>query len=274
MKIKKSSIFVTAFAFAFLFLSFHAWAVVNWTKDTANNPVYEPGDGVENWDADDVFAPMVIKEGPDSYTMWYVGDLGIGRATSTDGVNWGSGTSVFWPSGSGWDGNIVDYCWVIKGASGASLYQMWYMGTDFTGSKIGYATSDDGITWNRSASNPVLYGSGVSDWDGSDVTAPTVIYDSSAVTPYKMWYAGGSGVKIEGIGYAESQDGVAWHKYDNPNTTEDPYAHSDPVIFTGNEGAWDGDWLGSPTVIKDGATYRMWYHGGGVIILQSGMPIP
>jgi hypothetical protein len=33
----------------------------------------------------------------------------------------------------------------------------------------------------------------------------------------------------------------------------------------GLPGDWDGDWLGSPSVTKDGSTYRMWYSAGNEI---------
>jgi predicted GH43/DUF377 family glycosyl hydrolase len=274
MKNKKSAIIFTIFAFVILSLPFHAGAVVNWTKDTANNPVYEPGDG--GWDDNEVERPMVVKEGT-GYTMWYTGigssgcTVYIGRVTTNDATetNWSSGVSVFGPSATGWDSANVGYCWIIKNASGASPYQMWYTGSNVPcdeemNTQIGHAYSIDGINWTRSGTSPVLeYGSGVSDWDRDGVAAPTVIYDASATTPYKMWYIGFNESfepGIEAIGYAESQDGITWHKYDNPGTGSDPYAHSDPVIFGGNEGAWD-EWLFSPSVIKEGSLYRMWYDG-------------
>jgi predicted GH43/DUF377 family glycosyl hydrolase len=40
------------------------------------------------------------------------------------------------------------------------------------------------------------------------------------------------------IGQAFSADGVTWTKYDDPETTEAPYAESDPT-FTGIGSGWD-----------------------------------
>jgi len=42
-------------------------------------------------------------------------------------------------------------------------------------------------------------------------------------------------------------------------------ARYETIVVSGNKaipGDWDGDWLGSPSVIKDGSTYRMWYSAG------------
>ncbi|MBW1775092.1 MAG: hypothetical protein JRJ82_19735, partial [Deltaproteobacteria bacterium] len=264
MKIKQFAVLGTILTFILLCQPFTANAVVDWTKD-ANNPVYEPGDGQGNWDDGWVERPMVVKEGANSYTMWYMarGSSGtttfIGRVTSSDGVNWGSGVSVFGPSASGWDSQNVLDGWIIKGASGASPYQMWYAGNDVPDDdevnlQIGYACSNDGINWVRGHSgvtDPVLeFGSGVSDWDRDCVCGHTVLYDSSATTPYKMWYVGYNDAEdIMGIGYAESQDGVNWTK------------HGNAVISPGNQGAWDSDEIFAPTVIKEESIYRIWYDG-------------
>ena len=35
-----------------------------------------------------------------------------------------------------------------------------------------------------------------------------------------------------------------------------------PVVVTGTVGSWDAGFVGDPTVISDGTTYKMWYHGG------------
>jgi hypothetical protein len=284
MKSKKISILLITLAFGILSLPFSASAVVDWTKDDANNPVLLPG-GSGAWDEKWIQRPMIIKDGS-PYKMWYTGgwpeETGttayIGYATSGDGItNWqkyNSGISpVLSPSPSGWDSANVAFCWVIKMESGDTPYKMWYSGNDNSGGpnnmQIGYATSTDGIIWIKGHSgvtDPVLeYGSGVSDWDANGVGVPTVIYDESATTPYKMWYIGFNETpETAGIGYAESQDGINWVKYDDPDTDgasgDTPYANSDPVITAGPVGAWDHSWPCSPCVIKEDSIYRMWYN--------------
>ena len=100
------------------------------------------------------------------------------------------------------------------------------------------------ITWTR-------YG-GVFDLLPEGVGAASVIEDGAT---YKMWYTHGtSDFTIDGttvaIGYATSPNRVTW-------TSE----NSTVLDGTGG-GAWDDDSVGSPSVIKDGTTYKMWYTGG------------
>jgi predicted GH43/DUF377 family glycosyl hydrolase len=101
-----------------------------------------------------------------------------------------------------------------------------------------------GTAWTKHPSNPVLSGD-VATWDEQGVYDPAVILDGSS---YKMWYRGGSGPGA--LGYAASTDGVTWTK-----------SGSNPVLVTGAPGAWDASDVKSPTVVKDGATYKMWYTG-------------
>ncbi|MCP4668467.1 MAG: hypothetical protein GY849_19150, partial [Deltaproteobacteria bacterium] len=231
MKIKKPAIMVLLLAFGALALPFGANAVVDWTK-YASNPVLTPG-GAGTWDEEDLDRPALIKDGA-TYKMWYVGGNNtveqIGYATSADGINWTKYGSnpVLTPSGAGWDSTNVGYCWVIK--DGAT-YKMWYSGSDNTidpeeDSQIGYATSSDGVTWVKHGSNPVLPKGGANDWDGDTVQWPSVIKDGGT---YKMWYAAWNDAQgTDAIGYATSTDGITWTKYNDPSTTTNPYANSDP----------------------------------------------
>ncbi len=133
-----------------------------------------------------------------------------------------------------------------------STYKMWYRGSASDIGALGYATSTDGVTWVKSGSNPILVSGTAGAWDASDVSGPTVIKDGST---YKMWYAGKSDSNPDywyrmAIGYATSSDGVTWVK-----------SGSNPVLVAGTAGAWDDYEVSSPTVIKDGSTYKMWYTG-------------
>jgi predicted GH43/DUF377 family glycosyl hydrolase len=125
-------------------------------------------------------------------------------------------------------------------------YKMWYSGTDGTIRGIGYATSSDGINWNKHASNPILQQGAVGDWDSwGAFFGPAVIKDGSV---YKMWYSGGmSFLTSHRIGYATSSDGVYWEKYSG-----------NPVLAPQCSASWDDQQLWFPEVIKDGTTYHMW----------------
>lgn len=100
-------------------------------------------------------------------------------------------------------------------------------------------------SWTKYVGNPVLPFGGPGDWDETAAAAPTVIKDGST---YKMWY---SGLNLSyRIGYATSPDGTTWSKY-----------AGNPVIDIGTSGEWDDVSVISQSVIKDGATYKMWYGG-------------
>jgi hypothetical protein len=178
-------------------------------------------------------------------TEWekYAGNpiLDIGASGDWDGVSV-FGSSVLF------DGDDPDP---------AHRYKMWYSGSNSSRHyRIGYATSPDGIAWERHPANPVL-DTGPRSWDGARVSCPTVILDTTDPDParrYKMWYHGYNGSRWR-IGYATSADGIVWHK------------HSANPVITGSGGAWESSHTFSPAVILDSTDpdpnhrYKMWYSG-------------
>ncbi|UCE73608.1 MAG: hypothetical protein JSV56_11365, partial [Methanomassiliicoccales archaeon] len=196
--------------------------------------------------------PSVLFDGS-IYHMWYHNypyGKNICYANSSDGVTWNeySGNPLF---GSN---NVIAPFVMFKDGE----YKMWYTkqigSTDF----IHYATSPDGVTWTQYLGNPVLSLGNSGEWDDTYLDHPTVLFDEGE---YKMWYVGTKAYFGYGIGYANSTDGINWHKYDNPATTNPPYQYSDPVFTTGPSGTWDYNALAEPMVIKEGDTYLMWYVG-------------
>lgn len=128
--------------------------------------------GQQDWDELWVFAPSVVPK-PGGWQCWYGGfttdgDFGIGFADSPDGLTWTKhDPNPVLPPGQraqDWDAITVDKPTVIKDGT---VYRMWYTGdqvfTDSTADpwKIGYATSTDGIRWEKSPENPVLTPSGL-----------------------------------------------------------------------------------------------------------------
>jgi branched-chain amino acid transport system substrate-binding protein len=222
----------------------------DWTKHPSN-PVLGVGDP-GSWDESWVIMPSVIKEG-NTYMMWYRGVAAdglrrIGLATSTDGVTWAKAPAnpVLDPGISGdWDENGIVSARVIK--DGAT-FKMWYTGADTAGTmRIGYATSGDGTSWTKHSGNPVLDVGGSGAWDEQAVLGAHVVKDDAT---FKMWYTGTDAAGTLHIGYATSADGITWVKY-----------ISNPVLFPGAAGAWDDYGVSFPSVLTDGATYRMWYFG-------------
>lgn len=99
-------------------------------------------------------------------------------------------------------------------------YYMWYSGTSFTrnNKEIGFATSDDGIRWDRYVGNPVLPDGPAGYWDYGRVNAPSVFYDEAAGV-WKMWYTGYTGYFAgSAVGYATSRPAagappLTWEKF-------------------------------------------------------------
>lgn len=154
-----------------------------------------------------------------------------------------------------------------------STYKMWYVAVDVSNvSRIYYATSPDGLTWTK-YDNTIEAPSDTTGTNGriplgttgkGDVLGAlwcSVIKDGLT---YKMWYSGlNSNNVYYQIYYATSPDGLTWTKYNNTVPVADQITGTDGRIPMGVLGSGRGDVAGthSPSVIKDGDTYKMWYVG-------------
>jgi predicted GH43/DUF377 family glycosyl hydrolase len=151
--------------------------------------------------------------------------------------------------------------WLIKEGD---TYKMWYTcgginypADELLRSRICYAESVDGVMWEKYENNPVMDVDYTGAWDSLGVETASVIIDEEAPASerYKMWYAGQYFNEYRyDIGYAVSPDGIHWTK------------HGSPVLMVGDDASWDNGFLEGPTVIKDGATYKMWYCGYDVVV--------
>ncbi len=162
-------------------------------------------------------------------------------------TNWEKyfGNPVIYPDPPGaWD----DY-WLLSGdvLFDGTTYHMWYSSWDSVNSRIGYATSPDGIAWTKNAENPVLDIGLPGSWDGSAVSRATVVYNESV---YHMWYFGTDTSGVYRLGYATSPDGIVWTKYIN-----------NPVMDVGLPGRWDDASIVNGDVIFTNSLYQLWYTG-------------
>lgn len=160
------------------------------------------------------------------------------------------GNPVLRPGESGsWDDRNV-YSGFVRLDNGQ--FKMWYTGGGNTNSRssIGYATSADGLTWTKSANNPILNPGKSFEWDGSGVSAPSVLYNADHQR-WEMWYVGLSTVTGYKIGFATSPDGIVWTKYGG-----------NPVVRT-TVGGYDDQNVLSPSVLYKDGQYYMWYAGRG-----------
>ena len=174
---------------------------VHWTKHPGNPVLWQGSPG--SWDSWSSHWCSVIKDGA-QYRMWYSGGASftthrIGYATSPDGINWTKyvGNPVLAPDHCGsWDDVQVWFPEVVKEGS---TFHMWYAGYDTNAvCRIGYAISEDGITWEVQECNPVLTVGGAGTWDDHGVLCATIL----PTKPWRMWYQGFDAGDIGRIGYA------------------------------------------------------------------------
>lgn len=180
---------------------------INWSRYPS--PVMRPE---KSWCKGGVLPGGVIKENG-IFKMWFIGGIShygypspefkwsTGLATSPDGINWIVSDNPVLQYGSDFDLNAADCGTVLKTSSG---YEMWYTGwrqAEASG-KIGYATSSDGIHWEKYKRNPVLSAVSATGDFGNAFICPCVLFDGKN---YKMWFAAWHGA-TPSIGYATSSN--------------------------------------------------------------------
>ncbi len=221
------------------------------------NPVLAAGSS-GSWDEVEADGPSVILDGG-TYKMWYFGcDSGysscnIGYATSANGISWvkHSGNPVLLAGTTGeWDEQYILWPQVVKVGS---EYWMWYRSVE---GQLGFATSPDGVSWTKYPANPVI-GEG---WDGVGVGGYNVLMEGGI---YKMWLLSGVG-EGDGIGYAESLDGIIWDMYE-----------FNPILRPGDPGIvaqanYAHDWVNADTAPGTVVTVTLADGGGAVKAMVSG----
>ncbi len=128
------------------------------------------------WDARGITSAQVVKL-DNEYRLYYSvfmdtrtnPEMGIGMATSSDGINWTKHDGPVFtkgPEGS-WDSYKVEVPKIIKTSQGWVMAyrsdsgdRSWARGSGF-----GIATSTDGITWNRIQSEAAVTASQLSEWE-------------------------------------------------------------------------------------------------------------
>jgi len=241
--------------FALIVFSSTSFTQLEWIKDP-NNPVMSGG-ASGTWYRH-VWCPKVLYNADSArYEMWFSAAVDpvnwntyrIGFATSINGITWiKHDMPVLSPDPGTWDGGGVGGHSVIRESGGE--YKMWYTGLNesLDTFRIGYAASDNGISWTKDPM-PVM-NPGEQEWES---TGPFTCIVMPVSGEYKMWYGGVNTdpTFICNIGYATSLDGKTWDR-DTLNN---------PVLRIGEPGAWDDNFVGKPYVLQIGARYYMWYSG-------------
>jgi predicted GH43/DUF377 family glycosyl hydrolase len=208
-----------------------------WVK-YENNPVLGGGD------LGTIFDISVLKVG-DVYYMYcsWRPKKSLALSTSTDGKNWSTPQIILGPNDANdWEKDLNRPVVVLKD----KVYHLWYTGQAKGKSRIGYATSTDGINFTRRSNEPVL--SPEEEWEKVAVMCPHVIWEEKEKV-FKMWYSGGEQVEPDAIGYATSPDGLKWTKRKKPVFEADPNK------------SWEQHKVTACQIIKRKSDYLMFYIG-------------
>jgi predicted GH43/DUF377 family glycosyl hydrolase len=193
------------------------------------------------------------------YHLWYcaqaIGDDNrwhsyIGYAVSKDGKTWTKKSDL--PALSPdqlWEGIAVQYPSVIWDEK-EKLLKMWYSGGEqFEPDAIGYATSNDGLHWQKQKANPIFTANKKAEWEKAKVASCQVI---KRANDYLMIYTGYEDIDHAEIGMAKSKDGITkWER-----------CKANPILKPGTSG-WDADAIYMPYLLPDTANNRwLLYYSG------------
>lgn len=224
-----------------------------------------------SWDAGWVaFGRTVLHNG--TYYSFYAGspDLmtspeTIGYAISSDGISFTKyeNNPVLKGDSTGFDAYFVsEPVPLIDSNTWVLYYNASPVPSAEPGPAIGRAVANDPSgPWTR-ADSAVLETGNAGEWDASFILPNSVIHTDSG---YVMYYSASIGPPSQGapamVGMATSADGITWTKYDDPATTDPPYADSDPVLTPGTPGSWDAGFAWECTVWQSLNGWEMYYSG-------------
>lgn len=248
---------------------------INWNR-YRNNPVVTVGDEPSHWEYYKVTRPTVVfKDG--IFHMWYssveylspafgqgaktvlsklsatderIQAARIGYATSADGINWRKSPEnpVLVPS-EPWEKFSLQCPNVIYEDG---IFKMWYCGGQrHEPDAVGYATSPDGIKWQKHPSNPIFTGQG--GWEGHKIGPLAVRHVGD--TYYAFYNAmddhdKGDGVGYSRIGMARSPDGITqWERHPD-----------NPLIDLGPRGSWDDHSVYRACPLLSENKWSLWYN--------------
>jgi len=248
-------------------------------RDGAGNiaPVLSESGG--GFDSIEVDSPAVAvdsgRPGGDKFLVYYEADgpqattIGLVTSSEEDLIPLGLGRTQVVPLGPGggpYDFASTDPSVIVDKRTGEETrrYKMWFEGRSGVRgqtSTIMFGASDDGLTWPT-----FVPCTGLSPSFGQvRVADPTVLFDG---LKYRMWFeaiassvGGIDGAAV--IGYAESNDGIAWVIKDAAGNTA---AAAGPVFLPAGGSGFDSYSVGSPSVVMDiadaVAPWKMWYEAG------------
>jgi predicted GH43/DUF377 family glycosyl hydrolase len=222
-----------------------------WREHPAS-PVIRPK-GASHWEGTRLNQPRMAKVTATHWRMYYTGwgqDLWrMGLAESFDaGVTWKRySDDPILPLGAPGSPDSSAACVPMVLHHGGK-WHMWYTGSAdrAQGIHIFYATSPDGLRWEKYSGNPVLATRQELPWETGVISRPFVLIENGI---FKMWYSMRG--KAYRIGYAESANGIHWER-----------SPLNPILDVSPKG-WDSGMVEYPEIDVVDGVYRMWYCGNG-----------
>lgn len=227
------------------------------------------------FDSSGVTNPSLLLDGHDgAIRLAYEGArgdvtaIGIAVGATPDGELLRPETATFprGPAGT-WDDASVGSPSLLWDAE-TEQYRLWYLGSDGAVVRVGYATSADGVTWDRLTDDegstiPVFEPEALAFLGEDGIEGIRVRALSSG--RLEMWFWG-SLDGVPRVGRAVSEDGIGWSTLQNPTTAGDTFTLT---TRAGDSDASTAIHLGEPersgedpdTIVYAGG-YRV--HGAGV----------
>ena len=192
------------------------------------------------------------------------GLVSVGYMTSPDGLTWTEVqeepvfTSDQVPYVEGSDGADVSSVLVLDDGTWVMYF---HRVSSSNPGVIGRATAPSPTGPWEVDPEPVLEPGPEGAWDSFTLEWPNVV---AAEGGFVMFYSGResrNGQRM--IGRATSEDGITWTKYDNPSTTDELFAESDPVLTPEEDWTTDGVDRMRTQLTPEG--WVMVYQGGALI---------
>lgn len=205
-----------------------------------------------DWETEVNRCSVIYKDG--KYYMWYTGQCNniskIGVAISDDGYKFSKITEepILIPEYD-YEKDSVMNPYVMYDQE-EQIYKMWYAaGETYEPDVIAYATSKDGISWQKYTENPIVEKGNNNDLDMYKVGACEVYKIKE--NNYIMFYIGYTDIKTARILFATSKDGINWKKYNKE------------AVISGSKFGFDSEATYKPTAIYDTENQRwmLWYNG-------------
>ena len=242
------------------------------------SPVLNPSGSPQNFDYSNLNGPDVLQDPgtPAPYKLYYSGNTidangnfhtRIGLATSNNGSSFnkvngaqtGGSTFDVGTLGTAFDGRQASGLSVAAPVGASPKFAGFYWGTrgsDFK-PRLGEATSTDGNAWTKvpvsAPDGGALFGLGnQAAFDNGGQRDPSVLDDTGT---YHLFFTGLSSGGTRSIGYASTPEDAATKLPDNSAWS------TRSQVLSGDGSGFDASGVAHPSVIKDGATYVMYYAG-------------